>query len=157
MKIKELLPLGVMFSLVIIFILARQLYFGFTWHNWMQDFMAGFFLIFGFLKVINLKKFAESYGTYDIVTKTLPVYGYVYPFLELALGFLYLFNLYPFYTNVVTIFVMSVGALGVFIELSKGKEISCACLGEIFKVPLTYVTLLEDLLMVAMALYMLFT
>lgn len=156
MKFREFVPLGLMFVLVVTFVLVRQFYLGFTWHNWMQDFMAAFFLIFGFLKVINLKKFAKSYGMYDIVTKAVPTYGYVYPFIEVALGFLYLFNLYPFYTNIFTVVLMSIGALGVYLEVRKGSEITCACLGEIFRVPLTYVTLIEDLLMAAMALYMLF-
>lgn len=156
MKVKELLPLALVFAGVIGFVWLRQFYFGFTWCNWMQDFMAGFFLIFGSLKVLNLKKFVESYSMYDLVAKAVPAYAYVYPFIELVLGILYLFNLFPFYTNIFTIVLMTVSALGVFVELQKGKEISCACLGEIFKVPLTYVTLFEDLLMAAMALYMLF-
>ena len=50
---------------------------------------------------------------------------------------------------------MAISSIGVAIELSKKKEIMCACLGVVFKLPMTYVTLLEDLLMAAMALIML--
>jgi hypothetical protein len=50
---------------------------------------------------------------------------------------------------------MLVSAAGVARELWKGREIMCACLGVVFKIPMTYVTLLEDLLMAAMAGFML--
>ena len=41
----------------------------FAWMRWMNNFMAGFFLIFSFLKMLNLKSFAESYSMHDIVGK----------------------------------------------------------------------------------------
>jgi hypothetical protein len=50
---------------------------------------------------------------------------------------------------------MLISALGVANELRKKQTIMCACLGTVFKIPMTYVTLFEDLLMASMALYML--
>jgi hypothetical protein len=50
---------------------------------------------------------------------------------------------------------MGIGAIGVYIKLLKKEEIPCACLGTVFKVPMIWVTLAEDLLMVAMAVIML--
>ncbi len=54
--------------------------------RWMRHFMAGFFLVFSFFKLLNLKGFVESYQMYDIVAKKFPTWGYIYVFLELALG-----------------------------------------------------------------------
>ena len=58
----------------------------FNWMQAMQYFMAGFFLVFSFFKLLNLKGFAESYLMYDVFSKKVPVCAYLYSFVELALG-----------------------------------------------------------------------
>ncbi len=154
--LKDFLPLISAFAIVISFTGLRQLVYGLDALGAMQDFMAAFFLVFGFLKLLNLKGFAEAYAMYDVIAKKSRLYAFVYPFIEVALGLSYLFRLFPKVTNFITIVVMFISAIGVAIELSKKKEIPCACLGVVFKIPMTYVTLFEDLLMAAMALIMLF-
>ncbi len=52
--------------------------------------MAGFFIVFSFLKFLDLKGFARSYTMYDLLAKQWKVYGFIYPFLELGLGIMYL-------------------------------------------------------------------
>ena len=52
----------------------------------MRHFMAGFFIVFAFFKLLNIQGFADSYRMYDIVAAKWPGWGYVYPFVELALG-----------------------------------------------------------------------
>jgi len=123
--------------------------------RWMEIFMGLFFVVFGLLKVINLKGFKDAYLMYDIVAMKYPKYGYVYPFMELLLGILYLASLFPLFTNIATLIVMSISALGVYLKLRKKEKIMCACLGVVFKVPMTWVTLAEDLLMAGMAFVML--
>lgn len=153
--IRDFLPLIILFSLITGLTIVRQFYTGWSIYSAMSDFMAFFFLIFGGFKIINLKGFAKAYQEYDIIAKRSLAYAYLYPFLEIALGIAYLMRWNPFITNIATFILMSVSAVGVGIELSKGKTIVCACLGVVFKVPMTYVTLLEDLLMAGMALIML--
>jgi hypothetical protein len=153
-RLKDFLPLIVIFSLIIAFTFIRQWYFGFDIANAMYDFMAAFFLIFGFFKIINLAGFAEAYSTYDIVAQRFFAYGYIYPFIEIALGLCYLFRYQLVITNWITFIVMIISSIGVAIELRKQKEITCACLGTVFKIPMTYVTLAEDVIMGLMALYM---
>lgn len=153
---KDFLPLIAVFSLVISFVGLRQLNYGPDLRSAMQDFMAAFFLLFGALKLLNLKGFVSAYAMYDVIAKKSTAYAYAYPFIEIGLGLAYLFRLFPNVTNFITLIVMFVSAIGVAIELSKGRDITCACLGVVFKVPMTYVTLFEDLLMAAMALIMLF-
>ena len=122
----------------------------------MNTFMAGFFLAFSFFKFLNLTGFATSYQMYDIVAKRAPVYGYVYPFLELGLGILYLTSFNPTLTNWATIIVMGISSIGVIESVVNKKKIQCACLGAVFNLPMSTVTIIEDLLMVGMAAAMLF-
>lgn len=130
----------------------------FTYNNlmvFMMTYMAGFFLIFGGLKLVNLRAFAMRFATYDIIAKQWKPYGYAYPFIELALGVCYLFSIAPRLTNIVTIVVMTVGAYGIHQKLRSGRMFTCACLGTKFDIPLTRVTVAENLLMAAMAVTML--
>ena len=123
--------------------------------QWMSWFMAGFFIVFSFFKLLNLNGFAEGYRTYDVVAKAMPAYGFIYPFIELALGIAFLTGFNPFVTNIVTLILMGLSTIGVVQSLMKKTTFQCACLGTIIKLPLSKVTLFEDLLMVAMSLTML--
>lgn len=124
--------------------------------QWMQHFMAGFFLTFSFFKLLNLSGFAESYAMYDVIAKRIPVWGYIYAFTELALGIAYLINFNPLVTNSVTFLVMSVSIIGVLQSVLNKKKIQCACLGAVFNLPMSTVTIIEDALMIAMSGAMIF-
>lgn len=123
--------------------------------QWMQHFMAGFFLVFSFFKMLNLKGFTESYVMYDILAKRIPAWAYLYAFVELALGIAYTVNFNPFVTNVVTALVMSVSIIGVLQTVLNKKKIQCACLGAVFNLPMSTVTIIEDGLMIVMSIVML--
>ncbi|HLO71699.1 MAG TPA: MauE/DoxX family redox-associated membrane protein [Flavipsychrobacter sp.] len=127
----------------------------FSLMQWMQHFMAGFFIVFSFFKMMSLKAFAEGYRTYDIVAKAIPAYGFVYPFIELALGVAIITGFEPYATNIVALVVMAVSTIGVVNSLLKKTPFQCACLGTVIKLPLSKVTLFEDLLMVVMSAVML--
>jgi hypothetical protein len=117
----------------------------------MNSFMGGFFVVFSFFKLLNLRGFADAYRSYDIVASLFPAYGYVYPFLELALGVCYLAAVAPLATNLANCAIMTVGTAGVARSLLKKNKIQCACLGTVFNLPMSKVTLIEDLLMVGMS------
>jgi cation transport ATPase len=121
----------------------------------MNHFMGGFFLFFSFFKLLNLTGFAEAYSTYDIIAKKWNAYGFIYPFIELALGIGYLFGYFPVTINIITLAVMSVSSIGVIQSVLNKSKIRCACLGTIFNLPMTTITIVEDLLMAAMAIVML--
>lgn len=118
---------------------------------WMNHFMAGFFITFSFFKFLNLRGFADSYYSYDLLAKKWYAYGFIYPFIELALGIAYLLQWQPFYTNLATIIVMGFSSIGVIIAVANKRKIQCACLGAVFELPMSTVTIIEDLLMVTMA------
>lgn len=130
---------------------------GFHWMTWMQQFMAGFFLVFSFFKLLNLSAFAESYAMYDVVAQKWKPWGYVYAFIELGLGIAYLTGFEPLLTNAVTFVVMGVSIIGVLASVLNKRKIQCACLGAVFNLPMSTVTIIEDGLMIAMSLVMIIT
>ncbi|NQW40884.1 MAG: heavy metal translocating P-type ATPase [Cryomorphaceae bacterium] len=124
-------------------------------HSWMRWFMAGFFLSFSYFKLLDIKSFADSYRMYDWIAKVVPAWGLAYPFVELGLGLAYAADLVPTATNWITLVLMLVGAGGVIQSNLQKKSIRCACLGTVFNLPMSTVTILEDLSMAAMAAWML--
>lgn len=152
--IKDFIPLFVIVGVILLFSIIITLATKNSFAFGMRMFMGGFFVMFGMLKVLKLKDFAIAYKEYDILAMRSNTYAHAYPFIELGLGVLYFTNLIPFITNIMTIIIMSIGAIGVYRKLRNKEEIPCACLGTVFKVPMTWVTLVEDLLMVVMALIM---
>lgn len=154
---KNFLPLLIIFMIIFLMTFIRQYFEGYNFDSAMKDFMGFFFLIFGGFKILNLQKFTEAYQTYDLIAQRTRWYGYIYPFLEILLGTLYITRSYIFFANIATLVLMLVGSLGVLKALLSQGQFMCACLGTVFNLPMTYVTLLEDLLMAAMALYMILT
>lgn len=127
----------------------------FEFGQWMNHFMAGFFITFSFFKMLDLKAFAESYVMYDVIASKIPAWAYLYAFVELALGIAYLIDFNPFITNLVTVIVMTVSIIGVLKSVLNKKKIQCACLGAVFNLPMSTVTIIEDGLMIAMSFTML--
>ncbi|MBS3921989.1 MAG: cation transporter [Nitrosarchaeum sp.] len=129
----------------------------FHWMQAMNIFMAGFFLTFSFFKMLDLKGFADSYSMYDIIAKKFKAWGFIYTFVELALGIAYATNFQPLITNIVTLVVMSISIIGVLQSVFNKRKIQCACLGAVFNLPMSTVTIIEDALMIAMSGIMLLT
>ncbi len=128
---------------------------GFLWMRWMNHFMAGFFLVFSFFKLMNLKGFAESYSMYDVVAKKWNGWGFVYPFIEMALGIAFLTGFNPIVTNAVTFVITTVSIVGVLQSVLNKRKIKCACLGDVFNLPMSTITIIEDVLMIGMSVIML--
>jgi copper chaperone CopZ len=147
----------IFFYISLITILIQTTNHHFNYMQAMQHFMAGFFLVFSFFKMLNLKGFAESYMMYDVLARKIPVWGYIYAFLEFCLGISYLLNFNPMFTNAVTFIVMSISIIGVLQSVFNKKKIQCACLGAVFNLPMSTVTIIEDGLMIIMSLIMLIT
>ncbi len=146
------LPIFLLFGYITIAsLLAQTGSDSFDWMLGMRYFMAGFFFVFSFFKLMNLKGFAEGYGTYDIVAKNIPAWGFIYPFVELGLGIAFFTGFMPLETNVLAFVVMSVSSIGVIQSLLRKTSFQCACLGTVIRLPLSKVTLFEDMLMIVMS------
>ena len=127
----------------------------FVLHRFMPNFMAGFFLVFSFFKLLDLRGFASSYCMYDVLAKRVPAYGFVYPFIEFGLGAAYLLAPSAMLIHIITLVVMLFSSIGVILAVANKQKIRCACLGAVFNLPMSTVTIIEDLLMAAMAAWML--
>ena len=128
----------------------------FQMKTWMAHFMAGFFLVFSFFKMLDIAAFAKAYQSYDIIAAKAKWYGYMFPFIELGLGIAYLLYSDNELTHLITAIVMFVSLIGVIKSVVQKSEIECACLGTVFNLPMSYVTIIEDGIMLVMALFMYF-
>lgn len=122
--------------------------------EWMRHFMAGFFLVFSFFKLLNLRGFAESYVMYDVLARRIAIWPYIYAFTELALGIAFIMNWSPLLTSIITLVVMSISIIGVLQSVLNKRKIQCACLGDVFNLPMSSVTIIEDGMMIGMSVVM---
>lgn len=158
-------PLIGVFGFVIIVTTVLALYSGkMAFMEVGKIFMGIFFLTFGGFKAYNLEGFKEAFKTYDVLAEKSNLYSSAYPFIELSLGVFYMFIAFftsslalQVFTHATALLVMKIGALGVLNALREGRDLQCACLGNVFNVPMTKVTLFEDILMATMAFLMLLT
>ena len=121
----------------------------------LHNFMTGFFLVFSFFKLLDVKAFAESFQMYDLLATKVPVYGKIYPFIELTLGILCLIHFQEKYVYIADIIIMGFGALGVIQSVVDKRKIKCACLGTVFNLPMSTVTIIENSLMVIIGIVLL--
>lgn len=157
LTIKDFQPLIIIFSIIFILtgVMVGQL------GHWdtmfaMRYFEGFFFLIFGLFKLFNWKGFVDAYSTYDIIAKHNRFYGYLYPLIELVLAAGYLFSFQLLLVFWVTLILMLIGSIGVAEALRKKNQVPCVCLGVVFKIPMTWATFIEDILMAIMAAVMIY-
>ena len=126
--------------------------FGRSLDDLMMDFMGIFFIVFSFFKFLDYKSFPNSFVMYDPLAKALPLYGWIYPFIETILGLMFLFRFQLFTSIIITILLLSITTYGVVNVLKNKQTIQCACLGTAIKLPMTIATLIENGIMIIMAL-----
>jgi hypothetical protein len=151
------------FALILLFIATTSVLLtmvrGWTTRQFANDFMAIFFVTFASFKFIHLELFALTYRTYDVVAKKFPAWGYLFPFVEMFLGFAYLLSNKNNRLNLLTLVITGVAGYGVWKTVyAKNRPRSrfhCACLGTVIKLPLSTVSFTEDVLMFVMAAAML--
>ncbi|WP_411028862.1 heavy-metal-associated domain-containing protein [Spongiimicrobium sp. 3-5] len=122
----------------------------------MLDFMGLFYIVFSFFKLLDLKGFPESFGMYDPLAKAVPAYGWIYPFIEVILGLMFLMRFQIQTALTITLIVLGITTIGVTKTLLDKKSIRCACLGTALKLPMTEATFIENAIMLVMAIWMLF-
>ena len=128
--------------------------------NWMLeevmlDFMGLFYIVFSFFKMLDLKGFPDSFRMYDPLAKKVPIYATVYPFIETALGLMFLLRFEIKTALIATLIILGITTIGVSKTLLDKKAIRCACLGTALKLPMTEATFIENAIMILMALTML--
>ena len=117
----------------------------------MIDFMGLFFIVFSFFKFLDYKNFPNSFSMYDPLAKSIPEYGWIYPFIETILGIMFLSRINIILSLVLTIGILGITTIGVIKVLYYKENIQCACLGTAIKLPMTIATLIENGIMIVMA------
>ena len=153
-KLQQLKPL----LIILIYISVASILMNFE--NWnskevMLDFMGLFYIVFSFFKMLDLKGFPKSFRMYDPLAKRLPIYGWIYPFIETGLGLMLLMRIEIKIALIITLIVLGITTIGVTKTLLDKKSIRCACLGTALKLPMTEATFIENIIMIAMAISML--
>ena len=152
-KIEQLKPL----FLILFYITSASILLNFKDWNWNEftlDFMGLFFIIFSFFKMLDLKGFPVSFKMYDPLAKVVPVYGFLYPFVETALGIMFLMRIQIIFALIVSLIILLVTTVGVTKTLLSKKIVQCACLGTHLKLPMTEATLIENIIMLSMSIFM---
>ena len=153
-KIQQLKPLLLIFFYIATASMLLH-YKNWIWNGFMLDFMGLFFIVFSFFKMLDLRGFSESFRIYDPLAKRVPVYGKVYPFIETALGIMFLMRYQINMALIITLIVLSITTIGVTKTLLDKKTIRCACLGTALKLPMTEATFIENATMITLAVLML--
>lgn len=108
------------------------------------------------LKLRDVESFSTMFLNYDLLARRWVPYAYIYPFAEGAAGVLMTANALHWVSIPLALFIGSIGAISVFKAVYVDKrELKCACMGGDSNVPLGFVSLTENLLMIAMAVWML--
>ena len=111
--------------------------------------------VLALLKLQNVEAFATMFLNYDLLARRWVPYGYVYPFAEGLAGVLMVAGALPWLSIPVALFIGTVGAVSVFKAVYVDRrELKCACVGGSSNVPLGFVSLTENLMMIAMAAWM---
>ncbi|MBA4752227.1 MAG: glutaredoxin [Sphingopyxis sp.] len=112
-------------------------------------------IVLALLKLQDVDKFATMFLNYDLLAKRWVPYASIYPFAEGLAGVLMTAHAVPWLSIPLALFIGGIGAVSVFkaVYIDK-RDIKCACVGGSSKVPLGFVSLTENVMMVAMALWM---
>ena len=153
-KIKQLRPLFIILGYISLTSILLN-YKNWNSSNAMLDFMGLFYIIFSFFKILDIKGFSTSFKMYDPLAKKITIYGYIYPFIEILLGLMFLTRIEVNIALLITIIILGITSVGVTQTLLNKKTINCACLGTTLKLPMTEATFIENAIMIIMAIILL--
>lgn len=159
MKKNSFVPFYIAMAIVSIYTLGHQIIIGHrTGMIAMNDFMGVRFLLFGIIKLFDLKWFISAYIKYDIIAKRRKPYGYIFPFLEIFLWLAYILDSqmnYWIVINGATLLLVAITGIGIFNSLKKKEAIDCVCMWTTFPLPMSKINLRENISMGIMAACML--
>ncbi|MGR3436214.1 MAG: MauE/DoxX family redox-associated membrane protein [Shimia sp.] len=148
---------------IALFSVAALLAVAFTWFTFdtlltgqtVMWFISVSMVLLGLQKLKDVEGFSTMFLNYDLLAKRWVPYGYVYPFVETGAGLLMTAMVWHWLSVPAALFIGTIGAVSVFKAVYVDKrELKCACVGGDSNVPLGFVSLTENLMMVGMALWM---
>lgn len=127
---------------------------GFDVAQTIKLFIAISMCVLGILKLRDLSSFSKQFEAYDLLAKRWPGYSYVYPFVETLAGVGMIAGVF---TPIVALSALTIGSIGAVSVIKSvyidKKDFKCACVGGDSKVPLGSISLIENLMMIGMGLY----
>ena len=158
-KVSKIIQLKPLFIILVYISIASLLLNFKNWNstNAMLDFMGLFYIIFSFFKILDVKGFSASFKMYDPLAKQAPIYGYIYPFIEVILGLMFLIRYEVTIALILTLIVLGITTICVTQTLLNKRSIKCACLGTTLNLPMTEATFIENALMIIMAFSLIFS
>ncbi len=139
-------------SLALVFSSSKSL----TFIPVLEYFIATSMCVLAILKLRDLYTFSNSFITYDVIGKRFVKYAYIYPFAEMIAGVGMLSGLLTPYVASISIFIGMVGSISVVkaVYIEK-RDLKCACVGGDSNVPLGFISLTENIMMLGMGIWML--
>jgi glutaredoxin len=150
-------PIVAVFAVAALMALAASwVAFGTLTLRTLEWFIAFSMCVLAIQKLQDLESFSNRFITYDLLGMRWVRYAYVYPFGEALAGVLMIAGALPWVASPVALFIGAVGAVSVFkaVYIDR-RELKCACVGGGSNVPLGFISLTENLMMVAMGAWML--
>jgi hypothetical protein len=123
--------------------------------SWMMAFMAGFYIVSGALKLLDMNGFSTAFARYDLIAMRFKPWGLLYPFVELALGFAFLFWVQMGLATIVALLLSIVSMVSAIRVARRQEDVACACLGTGFTFPVGSMSIIEGAGMSVMAAWML--
>ena len=157
MSWKDYLPLIYVYIFSLLITLNVTFYYSFLFRESVLLFLGIFSLIFGILKIIKLKSFVDSFIEYDFISKKVKAFAYAFPFIELIFAVSFLLRRELILIELACLIFYTLNLVSVIKALLQKKKFVCACLGGLFNVPLSYVSLAENLTMIGGILFLFIT
>ena len=121
----------------------------------LELFIAFSMCVLGILKLQDLQSFATGFVQYDLVARRYVPYSYIYPFVEAGAGALMIAGLFTWIAAPAALIVSTIGAVSIIkAAYIEKRDLKCACVGGGSNVPLGFISLTENLMMMAMAVWM---
>jgi hypothetical protein len=152
--LSDYLPIIYIYVISITLTYVIKIFFSIDLRDSISIFLGIFSLIFAFFKIIRLRDFVEAFSEYDFITQKFRLYGYIFPFIELVFGILFLYLVDITLIELVCLLFFSINFISVLNALSKNRKFVCACLGDLIKLPLSKVSLFENLTMIFGVIYL---
>jgi uncharacterized membrane protein YphA (DoxX/SURF4 family) len=112
-------------------------------------------VLLGLQKLMDIERFSTMFLTYDLLAQHWVRYSYIYPFVEVSAGLMMIVGILNWVSAPAALFVAIIGAVSVFkaVYIDK-RNLKCACVGGDSNVPLGFISLTENLMMIGMAIWM---
>ena len=156
-KEKTYTPVLTVFAIAFLLAIATSYSYSLGFAAIIKLFMGFSISILSMLKLQDIERFVNQFITYDLLAKRWLRYAYIYPFAEAVVGIGVVTSIFSSFIAVIAIIISSIGAVSVYLSVYiQKRDLNCACVGGNSKVPLGFLSLTENIMMLIMGVWLLF-